>query len=162
MECVLNIFAFISDHLEWMIFEFPWILYLSEIYWNALEWVKKFKLRQIKQGKFGCPDSILIPKCFSYGRKTCNCDYMLGTNLSPEGNLQSRSRKGSIWVSYTLSSSFQVGYWKCRFPPRKRKCQNALLCGWVDGWTGYEISPLSISLFSSMIISNISRIQKCA
>ena len=33
---------------------------------------------------------------------------------------------GSIWVSYTLSSSFQVGYRKRRFPPWKRKCQNAL------------------------------------
>lgn len=61
LECVSNIFAFISDHWEWMIFEFPCILYLSEIYWNALEWVKNDNQMQIKQRKFGCPDNIVIP-----------------------------------------------------------------------------------------------------
>ena len=89
--------------------------------------------------------------------------------LSPEGNLESRSRLGSIWVSYTLSSLFLLGYRKCRFPPRKRKYQNALLCGWVGGWMDGWMDgrvvifhPFRFSWFLSMIMSNISRIRKFA
>ena len=33
-----------------------------------------------------------------------------------------------------MSYPFLEGNWKCRFPPRKKKCQNVLLCGWMGGW----------------------------
>ena len=37
----------------------------SEMFWYASVWVKIYKSRQIKQGNFGCPYSIVIPKIWS-------------------------------------------------------------------------------------------------
>ena len=46
--------------------------------------------------------------------------------LSHEGSLRKQDPKGSIWVSYVLSSPFHEVYLKCRFPTLKLKCQNVL------------------------------------
>ena len=71
----------------------------------------------------------------------------------PEIGFTQHDRLRSCFYLY-FSTSFQLGYWKGRFPPRKRKCQNALLCGWVDGRV-VIFHPFRFSLFSSIKTSNL-------
>ena len=59
-----------------------------------------------------------MPKCFIPRRESAKADIPYGVHLS---------------ILYFISR-FHEGNEKSRYPPLKLKCQNVLLCGWMDGW----------------------------
>ena len=66
----------------------------------------------------------------------------------PEGNLQSRTRLGSIWVSYVLIKLlFLNRFLTDSSQRRKSKFVTVLLRGWVDVWPDGRVVILYLSIF---------------